>query len=69
MGDKQFVERMNLNLDRMRDEMGKCLIKMCEAKFKDWRSQAIFYINNYDLIVSVIKVCEVKKLILIELGT
>jgi len=60
MGDKTFVERMNLNLDRMREEMAKCLMKMCEAKFKDWRSQTIFYINNYDLIVSVIKEREMK---------
>ena len=48
-----FIKRINQNLSRLREEMEKLLVRLAEARYKDWKSKTILLINNYDLILSV----------------
>jgi len=41
------------NLSKLREELEKLLIRLVDAKYKDWKSKCIFLMNNYDLIVSM----------------
>ncbi len=36
--------------------MEKLLLRLSDAKYKDWKSKSIFLMNNYDLILCVIGV-------------
>jgi len=53
MGDISFVKNVNHSLCRLREELEKLLIRLADAKHKDWKSKTIFLMNNYDLIVNV----------------
>lgn len=54
--DIPFISRLNQNLGKLREEIEKFLLRLAEAKYRDWRSKTIFLMNNYDLITSVLKV-------------
>lgn len=45
-------------MEKLRNEIENVIIRMAEAKHKEWQSKAIFLINNYDLILSVFTVTQ-----------
>eukprot|EP01116_Phalansterium_solitarium_P008661 TRINITY_DN22605_c0_g1_i1.p1 TRINITY_DN22605_c0_g1~~TRINITY_DN22605_c0_g1_i1.p1 ORF type:complete len:838 (+),score=280.12 TRINITY_DN22605_c0_g1_i1:88-2601(+) len=55
LGDTKFVAALNEQLSKLRDEMQKLLVRLADAKLKDWRSKAVFTINNYDLMLTVLQ--------------
>lgn len=55
-GDISLNKKLNTCSTKLREEIEKVLIRMAEAKHKDWRSKTIFLMNNYDLILSVFAV-------------
>eukprot|EP01117_Protostelium_nocturnum_P018395 TRINITY_DN7684_c0_g1_i1.p1 TRINITY_DN7684_c0_g1~~TRINITY_DN7684_c0_g1_i1.p1 ORF type:complete len:972 (+),score=390.64 TRINITY_DN7684_c0_g1_i1:90-3005(+) len=54
-GDYPFVNKLNQNLSKLREEIERFLLRLAEAKYRDWRSRTMFLMNNYDLITSVLR--------------
>jgi len=52
MTDVHFVKKLSVVLGKLREEFEKLLIRLADARYKDWKSKTVYLINNYDLILT-----------------